>query len=383
MATAATIDIDSLLAPISESTPAGVDLRADSSPTSIYYRLKDARSGARAAERRADAPPPPQEGEPVSAASAGRILGLSSDWQTILNLAPKALTEKSKDLEVVAWYTEGLLRAHGFAGLRDGLRLGRGLIEKYWDQFFSLVDEDGMTTRLAPLAGLNGQGTEGTLIQPLRKVPLTQGRDDEVLAAYHFDQARALKNISDAEQRARREAAGDVSMERFMVGVNASGGEFYIGLLEDLDETLTELGLLGDALNDRAGRDAPSTRDIASVVTEIRDNVAAFSKELVDRARAAAAQGTVGAAQAGGAASADSSAAAGGPVRGRDDALRVLQQVAEYFRKNEPHSPISTSLDEIVRRAKMPFAELLAELLPDTTAWRSALTSAGIKPPNQ
>jgi type VI secretion system protein ImpA len=381
MATAATIDIDSLLAPISETAPAGVDLRADSSPTSIYYRLKDARSGARAAERRADAPPPPQEGEPVSAASAGRILALSSDWQTILNLAPKALTEKSKDLEVIAWYTEGLLRAHGFAGLRDGVRLARGLIEQYWDQFFSLADEDGMTTRLAPLAGLNGQGTEGTLIQPLRKVPLTQGRDDEILAAYHFDQARALKNLGDAEQRARREAAGDVSMERFMVGVNASGGEFYIGLLDDLDGTLTELGLLGDALNDRAGRDAPSTRDIAGVVTEIRDSVTAFSKELVDRARAAAAQGAAGAAQAGGAGSAESSAAAGGPVRGRDDALRVLQQVAEYFRTNEPHSPISTSLDEIVRRAKMPFAELLAELLPDTSAWRSALTSAGIKPP--
>jgi len=68
-------------------------------------------------------------------------------------------------------------------------------------------------------------------------------------------------------------------------------------------------------------------------------------------------------------------------VRGREEALRTLQQVAEYFRKNEPHSPISTSLDEIVRRAKMPFAELLAELLPDDTAWRSALTSAGIKPP--
>jgi type VI secretion system protein ImpA len=381
MATAATIDIESLLMPISESAPAGVDLRADSSPASIYYRLKDARSGARAAERRADAPPPPQEGEPVSAASAGRILALSADWQTILNLAPKALTENSKDLEVVAWYTEGLLRARGFAGLRDGLRLARGLTEQYWDRFFSLVDEDGMATRLAPLAGLNGQGTEGTLIQPLRKVPLTQGRDDEVLAAYHFDQARALKNLADADQRARREAAGDVSMERFMVGVNASGGEFYIGLLEDLDGTLTELGLLGDALNDRAGRDAPSTRDIANVITEIRDNVTSFSKELVDRARAAAAQASPGAAQTGDARSTDPSAAAGGPVRGRDDALRVLQQVAEYFRKNEPHSPISTSLDEIVRRAKMPFAELLAELLPDASAWRSALTSAGIKPP--
>ena len=54
MATAPTIDIDSLLAPISEAAPTGINLRADASPTSIYFKLKDARSGARAAERRAD-----------------------------------------------------------------------------------------------------------------------------------------------------------------------------------------------------------------------------------------------------------------------------------------------------------------------------------------
>ena len=114
------------------------------------------------------------------------------------------------------------------------------------------------------------------------------------------------------------------------------------------------------------------------MLTAVRDTVAAFSLELVERARAAAAQGSAGAE---GAAGATAAGASGGSVRGREEALRTLQQVAEYFRKNEPHSPISTSLDEIVRRAKMPFAELLAELLPDDTAWRSALTSAGIKPP--
>jgi type VI secretion system protein ImpA len=136
---------------------------------------------------------------------------------------------------------------------------------------------------------------------------------------------------------------------------------------------------LGQGLGERAGRDAPSTSDIARVLTTIRDTVATFSADLVASARAAAEQGAPGAAQ--GANGAGAAGAAGGSLRGREDALRTLLQVAEYFRRNEPQSPISTSLDEIVRRAKMPFAELLAELLPDTSAWRSALISAGIKPP--
>jgi type VI secretion system protein ImpA len=365
MATAATIDVDSLLKPVSESAPTGVDLRADTSPASVYYRLKDARSGARAAERRAD--------------SEGGSAGLLPEWQTILSLAPKALTEKSKDLEVVAWYTEALVRARGVAGLRDGLHLARGLVEQYWDGFFSLADEEGLATRLAPLAGLNGQGTEGTLIQPLRMAAVTKARDAGPLAVYHYDQARALANVADPNQRARREAAGEVSMESFMAAVNESGGEFYIALLEDLDGALQQVTQLGDALHERAGRDAPSTMDITKVVTEIRDSVATFSAELVARARAAAELQSGGASTAG--AGSGGTGPTGGPLRGRDEALRALQQVAEYFRKNEPHSPISTSLDEMVRRAKLPFAELLAELLPDTSAWRSVLTSAGIKPP--
>jgi type VI secretion system protein ImpA len=369
MAASATINTDLLLAPISESAPAGVNLRLDVSPTSTYYRLKDARSGARAAERRADA--------------EGGVQSLAADWQTILTLAPKALAEKSKDLEVTAWLIEGLVRVHGFAGLRDGVSLARGLVERYWESFFSLEDEDGLATRLAPIAGLNGQGNEGTLIQPLRKIPVTAGRNEDSFAVYHYDQARALSNVSDAEVKARREAAGEVSMERFTAAVNASGGAFYISLIEDIEGALQEIELLAQALGERAGREAPRTSDIAGALNTILNAIRSFSGELVARALAAAGAGAAGDAAQGttGNAGATETVMSSGGVNGRDEALRTLLEVAEYFKKFEPHSPISNSLEEIVRRARMPFAELLAELLPDHTAWRSALTSAGIKPP--
>jgi type VI secretion system protein ImpA len=340
MAASATINLETLLAPISEAAPAGINLRQDVSPTSTYYRLKDARSGARAAERRA------------------------------------------KDLEVAAWLVEGLVRSHGFAGLRDGLSLTRGLIENYWDSFFSLEDEDGLATRLAPIAGLNGQGNEGTLIQPLRKVSVTAQTDEGAFAVYHYDQARALSNVADAEVKARREAAGEISMERFTAAVNRSGGEYYISLIEDVEGAIKEVELLANALNERAGREAPRTSDIAGALTTILNAIRSFSGELVTRAlaAAAAAQGSLEGGS-GGEAGATGIAMISGTVSGRDDALRILLNVAEYFKRFEPHSPISTSLEEIVRRARLPFAELLQELLPDAAAWRSALNSAGIKPP--
>ncbi|VAW56434.1 hypothetical protein MNBD_GAMMA07-939, partial [hydrothermal vent metagenome] len=51
MASENIINLENLLQPISEENPAGIDIREDSSPTSIYYAIKDARKSARAAER--------------------------------------------------------------------------------------------------------------------------------------------------------------------------------------------------------------------------------------------------------------------------------------------------------------------------------------------
>jgi len=40
------VDIESLVAPVNEDTPQGIDIREDRSPTSDYYTIKDARNAA-------------------------------------------------------------------------------------------------------------------------------------------------------------------------------------------------------------------------------------------------------------------------------------------------------------------------------------------------
>ena len=44
-------------------------------------------------------------------------------------------------------------------------------------------------------------------------------------------------------------------------------------------------------------------------------------------------------------------------IRTREDAFRTLLKVAEFFRKTEPHSPISYTLEELVRRGRLPLAD--------------------------
>ena len=62
-----------------------------------------------------------------------------------------------------------------------------------------------------------------------------------------------------------------------------------------------------------------------------------------------------------------------------EDAIRQLEDIANFFRKTEPHSPLAFTLDDAVRRARLPLPELLAEVLPDYSARRMLLTALGIR----
>ena len=74
------------------------------------------------------------------------------------------------------------MRSHGLAGLTAGAKLMAGLAEKYWDGVFPLPDDYGMETRVAPVTGLNGREGNGSLIQPLHKLPLFEARDGTPIA---------------------------------------------------------------------------------------------------------------------------------------------------------------------------------------------------------
>src|SRR5688572_8259683 len=127
MASPVEIDLDALLRPISDAQPAGADPREDLSPDSLYLQIKDARWSARAAERTGFADPDAQ----ASADDA---------WRRIERLAPTALVERAKDLEIAAYWVEALTRRRGFAGLRDALRVTNGLIERYWGELYPRPD---------------------------------------------------------------------------------------------------------------------------------------------------------------------------------------------------------------------------------------------------
>jgi type VI secretion system protein ImpA len=360
------LDFKKLLAPILGDNPAGADLRADASPGSAYYAIKDARNAARTTERQAlvdtDAPPP--------------------DWKPVLQHGLKALGEKSKDLEITAYVIEALARLHGFAGLRDGFRLAREFVEQFWDKLYPLPDEEGLETRVAALAGLNGDDAEGTLINPIARIPITDRTNDGVFGSSHYQEAQALSKVTDAKVKEKKIAAGATTLEKFQQAIAQSSGKFFTTLVEDLTQAQDEFSKLGAALEGRCGGKAPPTSTIRGALAASLDTVKEVARSKLEVAAAPKDGAAKAAAPTGDGAAA--AAASGIPIdviRDREDAFRVLLKVADFFRRTEPHAVLSYTLEQIVRWGRMPLPELLHELIPDEGPRKTLFKVAGIKPP--
>jgi type VI secretion system protein ImpA len=71
-----------------------------------------------------------------------------------------------------------------------------------------------------------------------------------------------------------------------------------------------------------------------------------------------------------------------GPIRGRQDALRRLSEVAEFFQKTEPHSPVSYLVGRAVKWGNMPLEKWLEEVIKDSSVLAQIQETLGVKPPD-
>jgi type VI secretion system protein ImpA len=156
----------------------------------------------------------------------------------------------------------------------------------------------------------------------------------------------------------------------------AAGGALFAAVLGQAAEAAAAWRNLADTLDRRAGVDAPPTSQVRELLEQIQEVARRFASPdaVVPGAEAAAAPE-----QAAGAAAAGSPSASAA-VASREDALRALAQLADFFRRTEPHSPLSYTLQEAVRRGRMTWPELLEEIVPDANSRSAILSSLGIRP---
>src|SRR5262249_38627659 len=69
----------------------------------------------------------------------------------------------------------------------------------------------------------------------------------------------------------------------------------------------------------------------------------------------------------------------GGMIRSRQDALRRLNEVAEYFSRTEPHSPVSYLVQRAIKWGRMPLDSWLEDVIQDENVLERLRDVLGLK----
>jgi type VI secretion system protein ImpA len=383
MTTLQVLDVEALLAPIPGANPAGEPLR--------YAGPYDAIQEARRSEEEL------AQGE-------WKHEMKTADWGAVIELATEALATRSKDVQIAAWLTEALVKQHGFAGLQDGLRLLRELQERFWDSLYPEAEDGDLEFRAAPFEWLNEK-----LPLSIRLIPVTQAVGGEAYTFLHWDESRAVDNLGRQNQEAMKAALaeGKITGEQFDKAVATTSRAFYETLFEELSQSREACVQLERVLDEKFGHDAPSLLGLKKALEDCLELVDMLVKKkralepdlVVPQERPPAADGQATNAQGRGGRMALE------PERGvpayqgvssaevlplepldRDDALRRLAAVAGYFRRTEPHSPVSYLVQRAVRWGEMPLEAWLQEVIHSDDVLRNVrevlgLTQTGEKTP--
>jgi type VI secretion system protein ImpA len=164
------------------------------------------------------------------------------------------------------------------------------------------------------------------------------------------------------ERRKELIDAGYMSLEEFQSRVGATPPAAAGAVLSALETCVSEIEALERFAEERFEDpdDQPNLFPLRSLLGDVRDFLS-----LRVPAEGEPGGGVEAAQQTDGAPSASAAASAAGPVGNRQDALMRLREVEDYFRRTEPHSPISYLIGRAVRWGNMSFEELVRDLARD------------------
>lgn len=333
------IDIEELLSEIAADAPCGEDLEYDPAFAEM--------------EKLAQETPERQYGETIIPAEP-------PDWRGVKKMA-LSLLERTRDLRVAVYLTRALLQTDGLPGFGDGLALVEGLIERYWDSVFPQLDPEDNNDPTLRVNTIVALCDLETTLRALRETPLVSSR-----ALGRF----SLRDVQIATGVLTPVVTDEQAELPTLARIDAA---FQDADLEDLQTTATtathameRVERIEAALTDRIGvTQAPDLSALTGVLKEIRQVLA---ERLQRRGAGVGPAAEAVAAAAAGTGLPGSIAGEGqrlvvGEIASREEVIRMLDKLCEYFNRYEPSSPVPF----LLKRARMLVTKNFMEILLDLT----------------
>jgi type VI secretion system protein ImpA len=269
-------------------------------------------------------------------------------WSDVRNRATDLLV-RTRDLRVAVYLTRSLLNTDGLAGFGEGLSLIRGMLERYWDCVHPQLDPDDdndPTSRVNAIAALCDRDT--TLLN-VQEAPLVSSR-----AMGRF----GLRQLLIAKGEIPASADSNAAIPD-LATIDAAFMDADVDEMQATADALTrcsgDLAAMDAILMEKiGGAQAPDLDSLSSMLKSIQ---AVMSAQLARRG-----VGVVQDAEAGGQLGADQSVS--GEITSREDAVRMMDKISDYFQRHEPSSPVPLLMRRAKRLVSMSFMDILKDMAP-------------------
>lgn len=322
------LDVGAVLSETRENPPCGPNLEHDLS----FFELEEAARG-KAEQRSGDAVKPAED----------------PNWPKVIDLAQAALL-RSKDLRVAVHLTRALACTEGVPGLATGLGLIHGLLERYWDGIYPLLEADANNDPTERLNALAPLVDTDAVIKDLRDSYLINSREHGQLRSRDIEVTLGRLSPSAKNPAPPRTMP---QLHAQMAAAFASDRSVPSALREAHERTTAIQALVNDRVGGAQGVDlAPLLQPLACLL-EACDTALGTRTAESDSAQAAGEGGA---------------RAAGGPgeLRTRADAVQMLEMVCRFMEQHEPSNPAPLLIRRAQRLVQMNFLEIVKDLMPDS-----------------
>lgn len=301
-----------------------------------------------------------------------------ADWPGVVRIAESILANKSKDMRVTCWLIEARSKIAGLDGLAEGYGLLGTLCETFWNDIHPQADDGDIEQRVGVLDWLANQTP-----RLLREIALT-GSSKGSFSLIDLESARATakqieRNPGQAEEIARN---ATVSLETFEAAAKDTPKAFFAAGQRHAEAVRDAIKAVQTMLDSRMGDLSPAFGPSFDVLEDISHFFQRHAGTTGAQTPAPTHNATTPHGQRIEPTFGAPGESADGPVRTRDQAIRQLQEIAAFFRRTEPHSPVAYLAEKAAKWGTMPLHEWLRTVVKDDSALLRMEELLGVEPAN-
>lgn len=309
-------------------------------------------------------------GEPEHMMGDAFIPAAPPDWRKLEKEAT-ILMKETRDLRLIVIWTVARLANKGIEGLLCGLQMIQQLSEHMWEQLWPIPDDGDVQerisalTRLSPVPGSFEADT--TVLRLLLEMPLTAS---PALGSYGLRDIQQAHENSDTARTIRASLLDTPAENKERTGESLDA---CIDLLKNIRETYAAHGMgtpdfrmLTDLLKEMQLflQSAPAPTIPTPQTPEQAASPNAPTNTAAIAAHPASPSPTPSAPPSTAPLPIPSALPTANPRVGRDEAVRLMQQLCDWFEENEPSSPVPYFLKRAIRAVGASFVELMADIAP-------------------